>query len=144
MGKYPLNKTPPKAKKRWTKAEENYLEEHWGNTSLKTIAKNLGRSESAVIVRINRLGLGPGLQNCDRLSWNQFIIALQGSNYGSSYMKKRLIAAGFPVHTQIIRGQNKARYTTVDVEEFWEFAEKNKDLFDFSRLEPYAFGPEPE
>ena len=144
MGKYPLNKTPPKAKKRWTKAEENYLEEHWGNTSLKTIAKNLGRSENAVIVRINRLGLGPGLQNCDRLSWNQFIIALQGSNYGSGYMKKRLIAAGFPVHTQIIRGQNKARYTTVDIEEFWKFAEKNKDLFDFSRLEPYAFGPEPE
>ena len=144
MGRYPLNKTPPKAKKKWTKAEENYLEEHWGNTSLKTIAKNLGRSESAVIVRIQRLGLGPGLQNCDRLSWNQFIIALQGSNYGGVYIKKRLIAAGFPVHAQIIRGQNKARFTTVDVDEFWKFAEKNKDLFDFSRLEPYAFGPEPE
>ena len=119
------------------------MQEAWGKTSLKSIAKHLGRSENAVIVRIQRLGLGPGLQAGERISWNQFAIALSGRN-GGGYLKKRLLAAGFPVHTQIIRGQNKARFTTVDIEEFWKFAEQNKDLFDFSKMEPYVFGPEPE
>jgi hypothetical protein len=32
----------------------------------------------------------------------------------------------------------------VNIDEFWKFAEEHKDLFDFSRLEPRAFGPEPE
>lgn len=135
----------PNGKKQWTEAEERYLEESWGRTSLKTIAKKLGRSESAVVVRIQRLGLGPGLQNGERISWNQFVIALLGgANYGGGYLKKRLIAAGFPVHTQIVRGHNGARFTTVDIDEFWKFAEENKDLFDFSRMEAHAFGPEPE
>lgn len=119
------------------------MQESWGKVGLKSIAKHLGRTEAAVIVRIQRLGLGPGLQAGERISWNQFVIALTGTNSGG-YLKKRLIAAGFPVHTQIIRGQNKARYTTVDIEEFWKFAENNKDLFDFSKMESYAFGPEPE
>lgn len=131
------------AKKPWTKAEEHYLEEAWGKSSLGTIAKNLGRSENAVISRIQKLSLGPGLMAGERISWNTFITTLVGNSY-SGYIKKRLIAAGFPVHSQIIRGHNKKRYTTVDIDEFWKFAEQNKDLFDFSRLEPLAFGPEPE
>lgn len=54
------DRKPGNAKKKWTQAEENYLQEAWGKTSLKSIAKHLGRSENAVIVRIQRLGLGPG------------------------------------------------------------------------------------
>lgn len=144
MGRAPLNRSPKNAKKKWTAAEENYLTEKWGTTSLKSLCRYLGRSENAVIVRVQRLGLGPGLQNGVRISWNVFQKALTGNKSGGGYLKKRLEAAGFPLHTQIIRGHNGARFTTVDIEEFWKFAEKNKDLFDFSGLEPFAFGPEPE
>lgn len=94
----------PNEKKKWTEPEEQYLEEAWGKHSLKTIAKHLGRSENAVLVRINRKGLGPGLQSGERISWNQFAIALYGGNNNGGYLKKRLIAAGFPVHSQIITG----------------------------------------
>ena len=38
-------------KKVWSKEDEMYLEDSWGVKSIKTIAKNLGRSENAVIVR---------------------------------------------------------------------------------------------
>lgn len=144
MSLYPLDRSVPNAKKVWTKAEEEYLSEKWGTTSLKSIAKKLGRSENAVIVRIQRLGLGPGLQNGVRISWNTFVKTLLGGSNSGGYFRKRLEAAGFPTHSQIVRGRNGARFTTVDIEEFWEFAEKHKDLFDFSRLEPLAFGPEPE
>lgn len=144
MGRAPLDRAPKNAKKKWTAAEENYLTEKWGTTSLKSLCRYLGRSENAVIVRVQRLGLGPGLQNGVRISWNVFQKALTGNKNGGGYLKKRLEAAGFPLHTQIIRGHNGARFTTVDIEEFWKFAEKNKDLFDFSGLEPFVFGPEPE
>lgn len=133
----------PNGKKPWTEAEENYIKEAWGKYSLATIARNLGRSRNAVTNRIQKLHLGPGLMAGGRVSWNVFIKTLTGTNSGG-YAKKRLLAAGFPVHTQIIRGHNKKRYTMVDIDEFWKFAEQNKDLFDFSRLEPLAFGPEPE
>lgn len=39
--------------KNWTKAEETYLEDAWGVVSPKTIAKNLNRSETAIIVKKN-------------------------------------------------------------------------------------------
>lgn len=134
----------PNAQKRWTREEEQYLGEAWGRTSLKGIAKNLGRTETAVAVKVQRMGLGPALQAGERISWNEFVKGLYGGNYGGDYVKKRLIKAGFPVHIQTVRGKNGARFTTVDIDEFWEFAERHKDLFDFSRMEPHIFGMEPE
>ena len=131
-------------KKKWTKADEEYLQEAWGRAGLQTIAKNLGRTPDAVVCRIHHMRLPPGLRNGDRISFNQFIIALQGTSVNSSYMKKRLEDAGFPLHRQTIRGANGFRFTTVDIEEFWQFAEKNKGLFDFSRMEQHVFGFEPE
>ena len=41
---------------RWSKEEEEFLTENWGNLSIKAIAKKLNRSENAIEVRIrNRL-----------------------------------------------------------------------------------------
>lgn len=136
------DRRPENAKKPWTKAEETYLEESWGRVKLKSIARKLGRSEHAVSTRIQLMGLGPGLQNGVRISFNQFLIALTGRSTGDGYAKKQLIAAGFPVHSQTVR--SKKKYTTVDIDEFWEFAEKNKHLFNFAGMEPCIFGPEPE
>lgn len=39
-------------KKKWSKEDEAYLQDNWGTKSIKTICKNLGRSENAVIVRV--------------------------------------------------------------------------------------------
>lgn len=137
------DRSAPNGKKKWTESEDRYLEEHWGSTSLGTIAKNLGRSENAVVVRIQRLHIGPGLMNGNRISFSQFTQAVYGIK-GYTYLKNRLTKVGFPFHSQIIRGHNHKRFTTVDIDEFWKFAEQNKDLFDFSRMEPFALGPEPE
>ena len=37
--------------KNWTKQEEEYLIENWGTISVPTLAKNLRRSENAIIVK---------------------------------------------------------------------------------------------
>lgn len=136
-------KRKPNAKKKWTPAEEDYLKEAWGKTSLKSIAVKLGRSEAAILNRVQHLGLGPALAAGERITWNQFVKAIYGNSSGE-YEKKRLLAAGFPVHSRIVRGGNNFRYTMVDIEEFWAFAESHKYLFDFARMEPLIFGQEPE
>jgi len=125
----------------WTPAEESYLEEKWGTISIKGIAKNLNRSENAIVVRSQRMGLGAFLSSGDYITWNQLQIALgmglSGSGYKmTSWVKNR----NFPVHTKRIRNNS---FKVVFLDEFWLWAEKNQAFLDFSRFEPYALGQEP-
>lgn len=64
--------------KNWTPQEEEYLEDKWGETSIPYIAKVLGRSETAVIIRAQRLGLGAFLDNGDYVT----LCSLQMAVYG--------------------------------------------------------------
>ena len=45
--------------KKWTEDDLNYLYQRWGEISIPTIAKNLGRSETAILLMAGRKGLGP-------------------------------------------------------------------------------------
>lgn len=60
-----------KAKCKWTQEEEYYLQDKWGEVSIKGIAKTLGRSENAIIVRAQRMGLGAHLHADSRVTANQ-------------------------------------------------------------------------
>jgi len=42
----------------WTTTELTYLDESWSYKTIKTIAKKLNRTETAVILKAKRLGLG--------------------------------------------------------------------------------------
>lgn len=68
----------PRAKRVWTADEEAYLQDKWGSISVKSLAKNLGRSENAIIVRAQRLGCGAHLESDVRISLNQLMLALYG------------------------------------------------------------------
>lgn len=125
----------------WTNEEKQYLQDNWGIKSKQTIAKNLNRSLNAIDVMKNRLGLGAFLENGDYVTWNQLQIALglglSGSGYKMiSWVKNR----DFPIHTKRV-GSNS--FKVVYLEEFWEWAEKNKELLDFSKFEKNSFGAEP-
>ena len=125
----------------WTKEEEEYLIEKWGTVSVKTLAKTLNRSENAIIVRKGRLGLRAFLESGDYVTWNQLMLALGitgGNGYKiTSWVKNR----GFPVHTKQV---NNKSFRIVYLEEWWEWAEKNLDLLDFSRFEENVLGAEPD
>lgn len=125
----------------WTKQEEEYLAENWGTLSVKTIAKNLGRTENAVVVRKCRLGLGAFLENGDYVTWNQLQNAIGSVNCGgykmTSWVKKR----GFPVHTKRV---NNNSFKVVYLDEWLIWAEKNRDILDFSEFEENVLGMEPD
>ena len=125
----------------WTPEEESYLEDKWGTISIKGIAKSLNRSENAVIVRSQRMGLGAFLESGDYITWNQLQIALGMGTSGSGYkMISWVQNRDFPLHTKRIRSNS---FKIVFLDEFWSWAEKNKAFLDFSKFEPCALGEEP-
>lgn len=125
----------------WTKQEEEYLIENWGTLSVGTIAKNLNRSENAVVVRKCRLGLGSFLESGEYITWNQLHIALGIGTTNSykmiSWVKKRK----FPIHKKRV---NNNSFKVVYLDEWWKWAEKNRDLLDFSKFEENLLGEEPQ
>ena len=126
---------------KWTKEEEQYLQDNWGTLSVKTLAKNLGRSENAINVRKHRLGLGSFLENGDYITFNQLKCAI-GIGGGTGYMNISWIRnRNFPIHTKRV---NQNSFKIVYLDEWWKWAEKNKDLLDFSKFKENVLGEEPE
>lgn len=126
----------------WTREEYNLLAEWWGQYSIPTIAKRMNRSEDAIRIKASRMGLGAHVAASDLISFNVLIQELGISKNGSSYSftYKKLTAAGLPIHTHRVQSNS---FRMVNIEEFWTFAEKNRRLFDFSRLEENVLGEEP-
>lgn len=124
----------------WTQAEYNQLAEEWGQYSVPTLARRFGRSEAAIMIKANRLGLGAHLENSDLISYNTLrkTLGLKGGGYYTLEIFKK---HGLKIHMHKVRN---CSFQMVSIDEFWEFAEKNKNLIDFSRLEPLALGEEPE
>ena len=54
---------------------------------------------------------------------------------------RRLIDNGLPVKEKKVR---RCKFKVVDIEDFWKWAEQNKSLLNFSKMQPYCFGAEPD
>ena len=118
------------------------MQENWGRVAVPGIAKALERSIDAVKVRVARLGLGPYLENGDYVTFNQLLLAVCGTYAGSSYKLKSWVQnRGFPIHN---KRRDKTVIRVVYLDEFWEWAEKNRSFLDFSKMEPLALGAEPD
>lgn len=64
--------------RRWTREEDLYLEEAYGEKSVKTIAVSLDRSVGAVINRKARLKLGAFLEQGSYITFSQLLCAIYG------------------------------------------------------------------
>lgn len=130
-----------RANKNWTSKEIEYLSEEWGRLRPTTIAKKLNRSEGAVVQKATKIGLGPFLNASEYITLNQLIIAFTGTRAGYTYKTKSWVEErGLPVHLKAYR---KNHWRIVYLDEFWEWAEKNKSFLDFSKMEKHALGAEP-
>lgn len=126
--------------KKWTDEDINFLTDNWGHLSLKTIAKNLDRTENAINIKKDRFKLGAFLNNGDYITWNQLAIALGRKSFEkhmlTSWIKKR----DFPVKTKTV---GKCKFRIVYLSDFWKWAEKNRTFINFSRVEVNILGKEP-
>ena len=125
----------------WKPEEEAYLQDNWGTISVNAICKKLNRSHNAIMVRVNRLGLPPYFDSGEYITMHQLVAAL---GYGASdgyKLKSWIQNRGFPVRT---KRHSKKVVRVVYLDEFWQWAEKNRSFLDFSNMEPLALGEEPE
>lgn len=127
-------------KKHWTQQDEEYLAEHWGTVSFAGLCKHLGRSETAIIMRVRKLGLAPYLESGEYVTLNQLITAL-GCGGGGYKLKSWVENRRLPIHNKRL---SEKVVRVVYLDEFWEWAEKCRSFLDFSKMEPLALGEEPD
>lgn len=128
------------SERNWTKEEEQYLEEHWGEVSIEGIAKHLGREPGGVINKKSRMGLGAFLMNGDYIVKNQLLKTLRGTSSGSYYNKNHVFST-IPYKKKRVLNNF---FSVIRLDDFWRWAEENKRAIDFSKLEEGALGQEPE
>lgn len=129
-------------KKRWTPEEEELLCDWWGNHSVGSIAKKLNRSESAVINKVNKLGLPPFLESADDYVTLHQLADAVGYDGGQGYLHTSWVKnRGLPLHR--IKRKN-VTFQVVYIDEFWKWAKENQAFLNFSKFEMYALGPEPD
>lgn len=126
---------------RWSTGDEEYLRENWGAVSIPGLAKALGRTENSVKVRSQRLGLGAVLDSGDYVTLNQLMLALKGTNIQTYTLKSWIKNRGMPIHYKRV---SKNRFRVVYIDEFWKWAEKHRSFIDFSKMERFALGAEPD
>ena len=125
-------------RKKWTEEEIKFLEDKWGMVSVKGIAKTLGRSFEAVKLKAQRLGLMDPRFCYDGITLNQLAQAI---NTDYRMVKGWVDLYGLPAKKKIF--VKEARVYVVKYDEFWNWAEANKQMIDFSRIEKNILGPEP-
>lgn len=126
-------------RKNWTSKEEDYLESQWGVISYKTIAKNLDRTVCSIKIKATRLNLGDPRKCYDGLTLLQLSDVI-GIKY--SALKHWIKEYDFPVVTKRLASKSKVMF--VKTEDFWKWAEKNKEMIDFSLFEKNMLGEEEE
>lgn len=123
----------------WSKEEEAQLSEEWGTYSIDTLARRLGRSRNSIIVRAQRLHLGGHMESSDKISFNVLLKEL-GLKGGYEWELRKFTEAGLKIYMHRVKDNS---FRMVKIEDFWKFAENNRHLIDFSRLEKNALGAEP-
>ncbi|WP_182200113.1 helix-turn-helix transcriptional regulator [Paraliobacillus salinarum] len=125
--------------KRYTPEEVNYLEQSVGKVKLDTMAKNLNRTTTAILMKLKRMGIYNTTLESGKITISELSRAL---NVDRSTVKRWTFKKGLKVTKQITR--LKKTVFLISVSDFWEWAEGNKELVNFFKVERQALLPEPK
>lgn len=124
----------------WTKEELDYLQDNWGDVSVKYISTHLNRSLNAINCMKNRIGLGAFLDASEYVTFNQLLLSL-GLTGGSGYFMTSWVKnRNFPIKYKKVVD---CRFKIVYLQDFWKWAEKNRTSIDWSKVELNSLGEEP-
>lgn len=124
--------------KRWSKEETEYLQDIWGEMSIKNISKKLGRTINSIKCRSQKLGL-TDIRNCSEYITICKLSDAIGVNYktiGCTWIKK-----GLPYKSKIFTEIEKVKVIKID--DFWKWAGKNIRILNFAKFEKGTLGKEP-
>lgn len=126
---------------KWTQEEFEYLQDRWGDVSITGIATVLKKSINSVKEKAFRSGLKRHIHAGEFITFNQLMHALGRKNCGghvnTSWIKNR----DFPVK---FKKSITKKYKVVYLDDFWEWAYKNRLFVDFAKAEKDFIGWEPD
>lgn len=134
------NVKPQNSNKSWSQEEIDYLEDSWGQMSVPTIAKKLSRSENAILIKSQRLSLGNYRDSCEYISFSK-LLEILGKRMSYSWVKEKWFKKDFPKRTMKVKNKS---FLCVKIDEFWDWASKNKGEVNFALLEENVLGKEPD
>lgn len=126
-------------RRKWTKEEITFLHENVGNMKVPTMAEKLNRTEEAIVVKMKRLGIANTSNQTGYLLVNQLAKLLKVDH---NTVKLWILNHGLKCVTRATRFSKKFYF--IQPEDFWNWAELNKEKVDFSKIEPKSILPEPE
>ncbi|MBY6871637.1 hypothetical protein HYH37_00215 [Clostridium botulinum] len=123
----------------WTEEEEEYLQRRYGKTTLKRIAKKLGRSENAIEIKAGRLGISSALEATGELTASEIakVFKIDAHVVVDKWIKNKELKAQY----KAVRCKRK--FWRIKIEDFWKWAKDNKEIINFSKLERNILGKEP-
>ncbi|MEK4668040.1 DNA-binding protein [Niallia sp. FSL R7-0271] len=126
------------SKKPWRAEEIKLLQTLVGQRSVTAIAKELGRTPGAVSNKLSRLGLGATRKQTGMLTARELANKL-------GVTTKTVVSweeYGLKTVTRVTR--YKKQFILIKMKNFWEWAEQNKSLIDFTKLSKKDFSTLPE
>lgn len=128
----------PEKPRRWTADEIDYLKENIGYRRVKEIADSLGRTETAVTLKLKRLGIGFTRSLSGKITSGE-LAQLLGVDRNT--VKGWIVTHGLPSTRKVTC--KKRKYILISPEEFWRWAKDNREKIDFSKMERNSLPPEP-
>lgn len=127
----------------WTTEEINFLKEWVGIYSVEGIANRLQRTPKGVLSKLNRLGITNMREVTGTMSLLQLARAVGVSR---SVITRWIQLYGLPAKKKnyYYYKTRKIEHYSIYPDEFWKWAEKNKDKINFANVKRYAILPEPE
>lgn len=123
----------------WTEEEDEFLKERVGKVSFSALAKNLNRTVIAVESRTEKLGISSTKFESGRLTANELANALGVDSHAVyRWIKKDDLKATYK------STRKEAKFYLIEVNDFWNWTERNKDKLNFFRIDPLALLPEPD
>lgn len=125
--------------RRWTTEDVEYLKENIGHRKISEIAKQLDRTELSVQEKFKRLKLGQTKNLTGRVSTGEIACLFSVErNTVYSWVEKH----GLPATRKVT--SLKKKYVLIYPEDFWKWADANREKIDFRQLERNSFPPEPD
>jgi hypothetical protein len=115
------------------------IKDQVGAFPLSTIAKKLNRTIVALEVKITRMGLSHTKSYTGMLTAGELAKNL---NIDRNTVMQWILNHELDSHQRVTR--NKRKFTFINIEDFWSWADKNRYKIDFSKLEPNSLPPEPD
>ena len=114
------------------------IKDQIGSHSLPTIAKRMNRTMVALEVKIKRMGIAHTKSHTGMITAGELAKILQVDR---NTVMGWIFNHDLDSQQRITR--NKKKFTFINIDNFWDWANKNRNKIDFSKLDTNALPPEP-